>query len=149
MTTPLPVSTVRSRMADAITGALTDYKISRHSYDDFPTADTRQIVHRSFALGMLSTVPEPVDVRQRLPYGSMVHTVVGLRVAWRVKADATVEDIDAAMDAEQSVIQAVMTTNRAGGLTTRFEGVESRRVVGKTIHISDIRFRLTHRFALS
>lgn len=149
MTTPLPVSTVRSRMADAITTTLTDYKISRHSYDDFPRADTRQIVHRSFALGMLSTAPEPVDVRQRLDKGSMVHTFVGVRVAYRIKADATVADIDAAMDAEQAVIQAVMTTNRSGGLTTRLEGVDSRRVVGQTIHISDIRFRLTHRFALS
>ncbi len=149
MTTALPVSTVRTRIAAAITSALTDYRISRHSYDDFPAADTRQIVHQSFAIGMLSSAPEPVDVRQRLSKGSMVHSVVGLRVAYRVKADATVADIDLATDAEHAVIKAVMATDRSGGLTTRFEAVESRRIIGKTIHLSDIRFRLTHRFALS
>jgi len=149
MTTPLPVSTVRTRISTAITGALSDYKESRHSYEDFPTADSRQIVHQSFAVGMLSTIPEDVDVRQRLDKGSMVHTVVGIRVAYRVKADATVLDTNASLDAEHEVIKATMTTDRSGGLTTRLLGVDSRRTIGKTIRISDIRFRLTHRFALS
>tara|TARA_R110000824_G_scaffold123456_2_gene281339 strand:+ start:1303 stop:1752 length:450 start_codon:yes stop_codon:yes gene_type:complete len=149
MTTPLPVSTVRTRISTAITGALTDYKESRHSYEDFPTADSRQIVHQSFATGMLSTAPDDVDVRQRLDKGSMVHTIVGLRVAFRVKADSTVVDTNASLDAEHAVIKATMATPRMGGLTVRFLGVDSRRTIGKTIRISDIRFRFTHRFDLS
>jgi len=149
LTTALPVSVVRARVASAITAALAQYRESRHSYDDFPSADARQIVHRSFAVGTLASSPDADDVRQRLDKGVMVHTVIGVRAAFRVKADATVEDIDLATDAEQDVIKAVMNTDRNGGLTARFEGVDSRRIIGKTIHLSDIRFRLTHRFALS
>jgi hypothetical protein len=143
------LSEIRTRITSAITTPLSDYRISRHSYDDFPTADTRQIVHQSFAIGFPSTAPEELDVRQRLSKGSMVDTAVVLRVAYRLKADDTVPDTDLALDAEHAVIKAVMTTDRSDGLTTRFEGVEQRRVIAKTIHMSDIRFRLIHRFALS
>lgn len=149
MTTPLPVSTVRARISASIIGALASYKESRHSYEDFPGADSRQIVHQSFALGMLSTEPDGEDVRQRLDKGSMVHTVVGLRVAHKVKADATVADTDTALDAEHAVIKAAMATDRSGGLTIRLLRVDSRRTIGKTIYLSDIRFRLTHRLSLS
>ena len=149
MTDFISVSEIRARMSSAIVTALSDYRISRHAYEDFPRAETRQIVHKSFAVHFPNTAPDPLDVRQYLAKGSMVNTAAQVRVAYRIKADSSVTDTDLALDAEHEVIKALLTTSRAGGLTIRFEAVDTRRVLDSIIHLSDLRFRLIHRFALS
>lgn len=139
-------SAVRQKFRDALLG-IADWKESRLHYDSFPNDDTRQLQHQVFAVGLVASLPEALDVRQSLTKGVETYTTVAVKVGSRLKADDEPDDGDLALDGELAAIAAIMAISPLGGLHIRFDGVIAR-TSRLGLHVSELRFRAKHRTAL-
>lgn len=146
----IPVSEVRQRVRDALLGLEGgDVWInSRQHYDDWPDDETRKNAHKVFVVGALSTLPDTLDARQDRVKGVQSHTTIGVKLGYRIKADDVDPDTDEGLDVEALALVAVMAVSPLGGLHIRFDGIISRfQSLG--LQTSELRFRMTHRVALS
>ncbi len=116
----LSFSAVRSQVAAKV-DALSGFKESRQSPDYFGrTQDT--IAHKGFSVQLQTSTA--IEERQRRAVGEYVSTSIRVIFAYRLRPlDIYPTDYDAAMDAEETVINAVLesyaTNNR---FTIRYLG---------------------------
>lgn len=144
----LSVSGVRKRVQDRITTVLSGqgWRHSRYVPDLFGQ-DTDQIAPRSFAVGVSSSTP--VGDRQRLPVGTVVRTQLVVRFAWRLRADNQLSDYDAALDAEEDVLAAVMSTD-LNNLHIELDTIPSRTVsTDGDFFLGELQFISEHRLPLT
>lgn len=144
----LSVSAVRQRVQLTIASALSGdgWRPSRFVPELF-ARDSDQISPRMYSVGVQST--RPIGDRQRATVGTVVETMVVVRFAWRLRADAQVADYDAALDAEAEVLEAVMATPLTD-LHIRLDTIPQRRVfTDGAWFLGELLFRAEHRLALS
>jgi len=93
------------------------WRTSRHPWDVFAVQrDSRQIEHHGFAVGLPTS--RPVELRQRVGGGLAVETLVSVRWAHRLRADAASTDYDAALLAEAALMAVLALALHAGGAAT-------------------------------
>lgn len=137
---------VRQRIIDSATAAL-GWQLSRHAWDDFPgSPDSRHLEHLGFAVGLLTTEPIQLE-RQRRTVGTVCNTEVGVRLGFRLRADAVSADYNAALDAEADMLAQLRDTSRDPELDVRL-GRVSRRVED-LFFVADINCYVMHRIPLS
>lgn len=144
----LALSAIRTRIATRVTAALgaSGWRVSRYTYDQFP-GDTRLIEHLDFAVGVLRSDVEPLD-RRRRSVGAQVETAVAIKYTHRIRPDAAVADYDAALDAEQALVQAILGVSLAD-MTMRWTGAPSRSLVADgTLFLGEVTFVVRHGYAL-
>ena len=148
----LTVAAVRSRVESEIAADMTGWNKSRFVIDLFGM-DSRQVKHRSFAVGVSGTDPAPSGQRQILADGLRVDTYVTVRFAYRIRIASQVADYDTALGDEQSMIQSVLSCSRSA-LHIELSSVSPRLVVqepGTSVayFMGELIFRATHRIALA
>lgn len=134
------VSTVRTAIVTAV-DALAGWAHSRYA-PEFFGADSDQLQHHAFAVGMVSS--EPRDGRQSLTDGCLVATTVEVRWAHRLRADAQSSDYGAALDAEQELVAAVVGIASQHVLLTRL--TRAARAEGWVLGVAT--FTAWHRYTL-
>ena len=128
MAGPASPKQVRQMVRNAINAALSSsgWRESRHPYDMLTPSylpDGREIEHRGYAVGMLSS-RFTSEMRQRNQTSTLATSIVGVRWAYRLRADSppTNGDYDAALDAQQDLVAAVRgmieTQGQQGRITT-------------------------------
>jgi hypothetical protein len=99
--------------------ALTGWSESRWTGSAWPSQETRE-GHLRFAVVPVDTVyPSPIEsARGRRPdaVGSFVTTTFRALWLYRLRADAMVADLDAAMAAEDLAVEALLGVSRTGGV---------------------------------
>ncbi len=102
-------SDVRSRVSAAISQALTDagWRESRYVID-LIGADPRSAAHLSYAVGLGSTAPAANDDRQIRTAGAWTRTQVLVRWVHAIDPKRQVESYDAALDAGEQLVAAVL-----------------------------------------
>jgi len=144
----LSVAGVRQRVQDRITTVLggQGWRHSRFVPDLFGQ-DTDQINPRVFAVQVGST--DPVGDRQRIQVGTVVRTQLIVRFAWRLRADNQLTDYDTALDAEEDVIAAVMSTDNTN-LHIELDTIPQRTVFDDgSLFLGEIQFLTQHRLPLT
>jgi len=144
----LSVSDVRRRVQDRINTALSPqgWRPSRFVPDLFGK-DTDQIAPRVFSVGVGTSTP--IGDRQRVAVGTVVETLLSVRFAWRIRADAQLTDYDAALDAEEDLLAAVMSTSLVN-LHIRLDSIPTRTVFSDgNWYMGELLFRTEHRLALT
>lgn len=141
---------VRQRIAAAVE-ALSGWREAKaHSYDTFP-GESSQAAHLGFAVGVPSTTftsgVESSRVRRGAIEGGLVRTEVRVRWTHRTRADGQVDDYDAALDAETTLITTILGVARTD-LHVELEGA-TRGVAGDgTYMLGEVAVVATHRIAL-
>lgn len=141
------VKTVRQRVASAVDSA-TGFSESKQPYGVFPR-DPASVLHLRFACGTPRT--STVSSRQKTANGALVRTDVSVTFVHRIKPKDQVASYDAALDAEQSIIQAVMAdTGTLQELQLTYTGSSQRAVdpAGEWF-VGEVGFQSLHILALS
>jgi len=141
---PATAKSLRQRVETAI-DAVTGFSVSKHPHDVF-ARDPSSVLHQRFAVGVPTTTPVP-NRRQRTTDGAVVNTVIAVTFCIRVKPKDQVASYDEALDAEHSIIKAVMakTTALSANASISYAGTSSRNVdpAGEWF-IGDIEFNALH-----
>ena len=139
-------SVVRQRVAAAITTALgsANWQEATDPYDTFGQGDGDRL-DKSFAVGVPST--SATADRQTLAGGALVQTPVRVKFATVVPAFDQVAGYDAGLDAEASVLAAVMAARQSVALDIRYEG--SERSLAEGWFTCELSFTAIHRMPLS
>lgn len=138
------VASIRQAVAAAVAG-VSGWRESTLPYDVFGTGEAESLYHQGFAVGVPDTTP--MGDRQRLAEGTNVTTTVGVRWSYALGAQRMVEDQDAALAAEQSIIQAVMAIGQSRDLHLILTGA-SRQIIDPEWIRGEITFRGIHLLAL-
>ena len=138
----LPFKTVRTRVATSVS-ALAGWRESVWALDAFGL-DPDQVQHHAFAVGLLSSQPHPTPGRRQPQEGLTTSTQVQLRFAHRLTLDGQVASYNAALDAEQDAIQAVLGTIDRTALHIVWDGT-SRESLGEGWIIVTLNFTAVHR----
>ena len=144
----LSVSAVRQRVQDRINSALSGqgWRPSRYVPELF-AMDTDQIAPRMFSVGVMST--RPIGDRQRLSAGTVVETMLTVRFCWRLRGDSQLTDYGAALDAEEDLLVACMSTSLVD-LHLRLDVIPDRQVFADgNWFLGNIILRAEHRLALT
>lgn len=114
----LSVATARQRIAASLE-ALNGWSESRWTGTTWPAQETRE-AHLRFAVVPGDTVYQASieSARGRRPddVGSLVTTTFRVLWVYRLRADAAVADTDLMLAAEDTAVEAILATSRAGGL---------------------------------
>ena len=141
----LTVAAARQRLAAALE-ALSGWGESGYAPSRFGR-DTRQVIHKGFSVEPQTSAPLVTD-RQRKTAGAVTDTSFVVRFAYSLRADAQVSDYDAALAAEQTLIQTVLGVSLAD-LHVFFTAVEARDVSDDGAwFLGAVRFLTIHRLAL-
>lgn len=152
----LSLSALRSRIAAAIVETLgaDGWRQSSMVYDLFPGQDSRQVAHLAFAVGVPGTVPTAGD-RQNSRGGAttkatLATTVVSVRWTHRLRADGPqISDYDDALDAEQILLNTIMSTDTNPDLAIKLGRIPIRTAAGDgTTFLGQLDFEVLHRLAL-
>ena len=140
----LRVSEVRRRF-EAILEE-TGFTRSRFVPEQFG-ADTSLLLSGAFAVGVGATVLEEFDDRLRYGDEGEARTVIDVRLAYQLRADAQIQDYDRALDQEQRALIACMDLDRTG-FHVEVGGMPIRFVprTGDWL-LTTIRFEAIHRIA--
>lgn len=152
----LSVYEARVRILAHLAVRLEQWREATTPYDLFPMYDSRQIEHLTYALGMLST--DVQSSRQSPTTGLPAITRIGLRWAYRLRADAMSLDYGLALGEEQRVLEALATIATESGdpqLRVRLLGA-TRRVVptsdgsaAAALLVCDVQGEIMHHYPLS
>jgi len=119
-------SAVRQAIAAQVAG-LSGFKESKHSPDYFGRTENT-VAHLAFGVQLAASTA--VDERQRRPVGVYVNTPVRVLFAYRLRPlDIYPTDYDNALDAEETVINAVLNTYAAPNNTFTIRYNSSTREV--------------------
>ena len=102
---------VRHTIAAAVAGLGDPWLESAWPYDQFPQAEGSCVAHGAFAAGVPATVIASAlegTARKRAGLGGLATTRVLLRFLWGVRAESGVADVDAGLEAEDTVRAAVL-----------------------------------------
>jgi hypothetical protein len=148
----LSVANVRSRIA---AGLLTDLQPSGWSQSRYPAdlfgSDTRSLAHLSYAVGVTSTAPMPLERQSARGLERGTHALTRVVVRWShvLRADAALDSYDAALREEQRLIAACLAVDADPELAVRWGGVPSRTVAGDgTYLLGVVDLEVYHRFPL-
>jgi len=138
-------SVVRQRVAAAITSALSasNWQEATDPYDTFGQGDGDRL-DKSFAVGVSST--SATSDRQILSGGALVQTSVRVKFATMVPAMDQVAGYDTGLDAEASVLAAVMAARQSVALDIRYDGAE--RSISEGWFTCELAFTAIHRMPL-
>lgn len=149
----LSPSDIRGRIATAIDTALagSGWHESLYPYPLFPTGgaeDSREHLHLGYAVGI--GVTDTLAERQRIANGVYVRTEINVRYAYRLRVEGAVTDYDAAMDAELSLVAAIMAVSRNPELVLELRGVSLRGVDAQgKVYVGQINLFARHLYALA
>lgn len=148
----LTVKEVRQRIESAIEQALPRWKKSTFTYDKFGQ-DPRAELHLSFAVGVPETVwasPIESSVTRRATTGGRVQTSVGVRWGYRIRSDAAVADQDLALDMEDLIRAAIMSSSNDTNLHLWVERASrsSRDIDAGILLIGDLSIGSQHLLAV-
>jgi hypothetical protein len=144
----LLVSEVRARVAAQL-ATIDGWALSRWTYEAFPFVEPSFYKHHVFAVGCPRTEFGEVESSptRRGPAGGRVTTTIGVRWLHQIRKDNQTEDYDAALDAENDLVKALVALDRTAlGVGI----VEMRRVVveeGAWL-LGEITASATHRYAI-
>lgn len=145
----LKTSAIRQRIAAQISTSLggDGWNESRYVHDLFGS-DTDHIGPKAYSVGIRSS--ELVgNQRLRPADGAHVATEVEVVFSWRIRGDAQKADYDAALDAENDLVKAVLATDRTDLSSLILDGIPARQVDDTgTWFIGTLRFGATHMYAL-
>jgi len=130
----------------------TEWRISAHTYNDFPPSkDSGDVLHRSFAVGLLDTVATSEERQRRgqSSPGSWVLTTVGVRFTMDVRADDKRGSYREALEAEGELRRLVMNADRNPGLQIRYEQTSQRVLDGEATQLIELRFLVHHHVTLA
>ena len=136
-------SAVRAAIAAKV-DALTGFKESKHSPDYFGRTENT-VAH--LALGVQLASSTAVDERQRRAVGVYVNTPVRVLFAYRLRPlDIYPTDYDNALDAEESVINAILEayTTPNNGFTVRYNSSTREVTDSQEYCIINIEFTALH-----
>jgi len=142
----LSISTIRARVAAGI-DAIPDWHISRWAGPNLGL-ETADRLHRCALVEVPTTELSTSRQRPRRSEGAWVESRVVVHWAWRLRGDAQLTDYDAAADAEELLIAAVLGIS-ASDLTIRW--VSSERPVQEPDSdwlVGHLTFRAQHMMAL-
>lgn len=113
---PMSVSAIRQRVATAISTVMggAGWRETTGTWDTFGQGDGENRLHKGYAIGVPSTTPE--RDRQRTAEGAQSVTDLRVRWAYNLAALDQVTSFDAALDAEEDIIAAVVTVRQANDL---------------------------------
>lgn len=145
-------SEIRRRMAASVTTRLgpSGWRESSYAYETLMTgvgADARTVAHLSFAVGVGQSVP-----LQDRPNRSATQseTIVNVRSLHRMRADAQVEDYDAALAAVDDCIAAIRATNGNPSLFCRLLSVAAPRAIADgTYLLCETEWSIAHMLPLA
>ena len=135
------VATLRQAVIAAVS-LLDGWTLSKFAPELFGR-DTDQLSHHSFTVGIPST--EPRDAEQSLAWEMLSASTVEVQWAHRLRGDAQSADYDAACDAEQDVVKAVIGISSQHFLVTRL--VRAAKAEGWVTGTAT--FSAIHRYALA
>lgn len=155
----LSVRRIRQRVQDAIAAAMgpgstvsPPWHASRYAWPIFPgSGDTRKIVTRAYAVGIVGTEVDPRSRQHRGTAGddALATTTVSVRYTCSLRADGHVGDYDAALDHEADLVEAVLTMSADPDLNIRLSSIQARDVIADgTIYVGDLRFAVLHGYPL-
>jgi len=143
MASTLTTAEVRQYVAQAIDTALSasGWQESTVPFDVFGSLESDNLAHKSYAVGCPSSSPYQQD-RQR-PARLPTETTVGIRWAYNLAALEQIESYDSALDAEHSILTAIMAAQRGAGIHLVF-GSASRQVDPDGWALGSISLRAHH-----
>ena len=148
----LGVASLRSRIADGLLTALAAAGWSQSRYPaDLLGADPRSLAHLSYAVGVTTSAPMPLDRQSARGITRGTHALTRVVVRWshRLRGDAALADYDAALREEQRLIAACLAVDADPELAVRWGGVPSRTVAGDgTYLLGVVDLEVYHRFPL-
>lgn len=136
-------STVRQAVVEAVS-ALDGWTNSRFAPDLFGR-DTDNLSHHSFSVGTPDSSVNSRDGKQGLSDGFLASTTVEVRWAHRLRGDAQSDDYDAALDAEEDLVQAVVGISSEHVLVQRL----ARKADPSGWILGTATFSAVHRYPLS
>ena len=117
---------------------------SRYPYE-LLDRDTDQLLPNSFAVGAPRSDIDMFDGRDRYGSEGEAATVIGVRLASRLRTDASIADYDAALDAEQRLVEVTLELDRTL-LHVRLESMERNVSADGVWMFSRVLFLCHHRF---
>ena len=128
--TALSVATMRQRLAAHITSTVADWSQSTWLFDQIPELPSHNGMHQRFAIGVETTDYTVTDDRQRSGGTTYVHTLVTVRWGYVLQTGNEVASFDAALDAEQLLVQAIRSCAGSAGPSVSIQET-SRVLVGE------------------
>lgn len=139
-------ATVRRAILEAVAGAGGGTEVWRPSVflPSIEGAELDGSMHRSVSVEIAETAPHPREGRQRVADGMLVQHVVLVRWAYRIRGDAVSSDYDAALDAEQQLVRALVAISVEHVLVARLQ----RRLVAEGWLLGTVTLSVTGRYPL-
>lgn len=139
-------SVVRQRLAAKL--AALGWSESRWTGPGWPSVQETQAVSKRFAVWVSDTVyPAPVEsARLRRPdaVGSLVTSTARVWWAYRLRADAAVADLDAALDQEDALVEALLQASRTDGLRVAIVRRSRSTAADGTLIVGEIEVAALH-----
>lgn len=139
-------ATVRRAILAAVAGAGGGAEAWRPSVflPSLEGAELDGALHRSASVEIAETAPHAREGRQRAADGMLVQHTVLVRWAHRIRGDAVSSDYDAALDAEQQLVRALVAISVEHVLVSRLQ----RRLAPEGWLLGTITLSVTGRYAL-
>ena len=143
----IQISAIRSRTAAAL-AALSGWKESRWHADLFGN-DPLTTLHKGFAVDVRGSTPRTQEAGRRVGH-QLVDTIIGIKWAHKLRADAQITDMAGALDAEAAAVVAVMAMAHTDLSSISLAGFAPRGVSNDGSHIvGDFSIRVTHLYSLT
>ncbi len=113
----LSIREIRQRLITTVAAGLGDGARHTTNYPGVFPRDAASVQHRAFSVSMPSTAA--ADGRRRMATaspggGTFSETVIRIQWAWMLRVGSVSDDIDAASDSEQDVLDAIAKMDRTG-----------------------------------
>ena len=145
----ITLADVQQRLEEAVEADGT-FVLSAHEFDDFPPAkDSGDVLHRAFAVGLLST--ETAEGRQRRGsghVGAWCLTDVRVRVCFHARADDRRGSYREALDDEERLVSLLLGRETDPELQLRWEGTVNRALAGPSVRMHELQFTAHHHYSL-
>lgn len=147
---------IRARVRDAVRD-LAGGTPSRYAPEDFGR-DSRSLAHRAFSVALASSTAAEADRqlgRGGVPRAAFAATTVVVRTAYLLRTDSVDADYDAALEAEQELVAAVLRSAERDPsdplepmFAIRFRRVSSRVPIGGYL-VATAEFDAAHTYELT
>ena len=145
----LALSDLVHRIAEAVIAYATPgdpWRVSPWPYDAFPGGTGETAEHHAFAVWPTSTALQP----QRRSGAQVVRTRIGIRWIHKLNADNAMSDALAALDAESSLIAAVLGAPPDPNLAIALAEITTRATTADgTLFLGEVAFDLLHLYQTS
>lgn len=140
-------SEIVSRIELAISESTTSgWLVSHHAFDEFPSADSSDVLDKSFAVGVTDTTR--LEGRQRRGVGAHAVSEVVIRIAAHAQGDGKAESYKRHLDLEADIVHRVMALNNNPDLEVQLVSIGDRQVLTPTIRYSQVNLTVRHLYPL-